>query len=259
MQVDLSGKVALVTGAARGIGRAIADSYAANGAQVVYADVDFAVAQESAAKSGGRALRLDVSDEGEIERGVAQVLEECGRLDILVNNAGTNSIIARVNIDEFPLDEWDRILKINLTGVFLMSRTALVPMLKQGSGRIINIASVVGLMPLRLQSAYVASKAGIVNLTRSMALELGGRGVLVNGIAPGSIFTDATKQLFYSEDGSFKDSVQQMLDHVPLGRPGTPEEIAHGALFLAAPENSYTNGHILTIDGGWSVGYMREF
>lgn len=259
MQVDLSGKVALVTGAARGIGRAIADSYAANGAQVVYADVDFAVAQESAAKAGGRALRLDVSDEGEIERGVAQVVADFGKLDILVNNAGTNSIKARVNIDEFPLDEWDRIVKINMTGTFLMSRAALVPMLKQGSGRIINIASVVGLMPLRLQSAYVASKAGIVNLTRSMALELGGRGVLVNGIAPGSILTDATKQLFYSEDGSFKDSVQQMLDHVPLGRPGTPEEIAHGALFLAAPENTYTNGHILTIDGGWSVGYMREF
>ncbi len=260
MQTDLSGQVALVTGAARGIGQAIAATLGANGARVVYADLDFAGAQAAAQDvANASALSLDVSDAGQVERGVEQVLEECGRLDILVNNAGINTLKRRVTVEEFALDEWERILKVDLTGVFLMSRAGAAPMLAQGSGRIINIASVAGLVPLRLQSAFVAAKAGVVNLTRSMALELGGRGVLVNAIAPGSIMTEGTRQLFYGEDGEFKDSVQQLLAHIPLGRPGTPQEVAQAALFLAASENSYTNGHILTVDGGWSAGYMREF
>ncbi len=129
----------------------------------------------------------------------------------------------------------------------------------QGSGRIINIASVVGLVPLRLQCAFVAAKAGVVNLTKAMALELGPHGILVNGIAPGSTLTDGTRQLFYSADGLFSAAAQRMLDHVPLGRPGTVEEIAVAALFLADPENSYMNGHILTVDGGWTAGYTRDF
>ena len=131
--------------------------------------------------------------------------------------------------------------------------------MSQGSGRIINIASVVGLVPLRLQSAFVAAKAAVINLTKSMAIELGAEGILVNAIAPGSILTEGTKQLFYGEDGKFKDSVNRLLEHIPLGRPGTPEEVAHAALFLAAPEASYVNGAILTVDGGWTAGYAREF
>jgi NAD(P)-dependent dehydrogenase (short-subunit alcohol dehydrogenase family) len=129
----------------------------------------------------------------------------------------------------------------------------------QKSGRIINIASVVGLVPLRLQCAFAAAKAGIINLTKAMALELTPFGILVNGIAPGSILTECTKQLFYGEDGQFRDSARKLLDHVPLGRPGTVDEVAVAALFLAGPENSYTNGHILTVDGGWTAGYAREF
>ena len=132
-------------------------------------------------------------------------------------------------------------------------------MRQQGAGRIINIASIVGLVPLRLQCAFVAAKAGVVNLTRAMALELGPHGILVNGIAPGSTLTEGTQQLFYGEDGKFRDNVQRMLDHVPLGRPGTTDEIAVAALFLADPENSYMNGHILTVDGGWTAGYPGIF
>ena len=105
----------------------------------------------------------------------------------------------------------------------------------------------------------MAAKAGVVNLTRAMALELAPYGILTNAIAPGSILTDATKKLFYGEDGTFRSSVQQMLAHVPLARPGTPDEVAHAALFLAAPESSYVNGHVLTVDGGWTAGYLREF
>ena len=132
-------------------------------------------------------------------------------------------------------------------------------MRRQQAGRIINIASAFGLVAARLQCAYVAAKAGVVNLTKAMALELGPYGILVNGIAPGSILTEGTKQLFYGEGGQFRDAVKKMLDHVPLGRPGTVEEIAVAVLFLADPENSYTNGHILAVDGGWTAGYAREF
>ena len=260
MQVNLSGKVALVTGAARGIGQAIADSYTANGAQVVYADIDIETAQKvSANAQGSMALRMDVSSEEEVMSGVARILERYGRLDILVNNAGVNTLKHRVNIDDFPLEEWERIVNVDLTGLFLVSKYAAKSMIKQGAGRIINIASIAGLVPLRLQSPFVAAKAGVVNLTKAMALELAPQGVLVNGIAPGSILTDGTKQLFYGEDGKFHGRVAQMLAHVPLGRPGTPQEVASCALFLAAEESSYVNGHIITVDGGWTAGYHRDF
>src|SRR5947207_1521120 len=208
---------------------------------------------------GSIALRMDVSSPDEVEGGISSTVERFGGVDILVNNAGINTLEHRVNIDQFPLEEWDRILKVDLTGLFLVSKAVAAQMLRQGEGRIINIASIAGLVPLRLQSAFVAAKAGVVNLTKSMALELGPHGILVNGIAPGSTLTEGTRQLFYGEDGLYRESVQQMLAHVPLGRPGTPEEIAVAALYLAAPENTYTNGHILVVDGGWTAGYAREF
>lgn len=260
MKVDLNEKVALVTGAARGIGQAIADALAANGARVVYSDVDLAGAQAAAAQRPGcAAMPLDVTNEAQVEEVIESIARDFGRLDILVNNAGVNTFKHRVTIENFPREEWERLVNVDLTGLFLVSKAGARVMLEQGSGRIINIASVAGLVPLRLQSPFVAAKAGVVNLTRSMALELGPRGVLVNAIAPGSILTDGTKQLFYGEDGQFHSSVNQMLAHIPLGRPGLPEEIAHAALFLAAPESSYINGHTLTVDGGWTAGYMREF
>ena len=132
-------------------------------------------------------------------------------------------------------------------------------MIPQRSGRIINISSVFGVVPARVQCAFVAAKAGVVNLTKAMALELGPSGILVNGIAPGSIMTDGTRKLFYGAEGKWNDRVAQMLGHVPLARPGTPGEIACAALFLADPDNSYTNGHILVVDGGWTAGYHRDF
>src|SRR5262245_9823414 len=183
MKVNLDGKVALVTGAARGIGQAIADTLAANGARVGYADIDFETVRKSAGKvPGALPLRLDVANEEEIEQAVQALLKAFGRLDILVNNAGVNTLAHRVHIDQFPTEEWERILRVDLTGLFLVSRAAVRPMLAQKSGRVVNIASVLGLVPARLQSPFVAAKAGVVNLTKSMALELGAQGVLVNCI-----------------------------------------------------------------------------
>jgi len=202
---------------------------------------------------------MDVTDEAETAGGVERIVSTHGRLDLLVNNAGINTMAHRVNIDTFPAEEWDRILRVDLTGPFLVSRAAAKPMLAQGSGRIVNIASVLGLVPARLQCAYTAAKAGLVNLTRTMAIELGSKGVLTNCIAPGSILSEGTRKLFYGADGTFNDRVQAMLSHVPLGRPGRPEEIAHAVLFLAAPGSSYINGAVIPVDGGWIAGYSRDF
>lgn len=260
MNADLQGQVALVTGAAGGIGQAIARTLAANGARVVYADIDGDAARACAAATpGAMAVRMDVTDEVEVESAMVEVMRACSRLDILVNNAGVNSLVHRVNIDQFPLAEWERILKVDLTGLFLVSRSGARRMVGGRGGRIINIASVLGLVPARLQSPYVAAKAGVVNLTRSMALELGPQGIRVNCIAPGSILTEGTKKLFYAPDGKFSERVQALLAHIPLGRPGNCEEIANAVLFLAAPESSYINGAILPVDGGWLAGYIRDF
>jgi NAD(P)-dependent dehydrogenase (short-subunit alcohol dehydrogenase family) len=260
MTCDLSGTVSLVTGAARGIGQAIANRLAANGGTVYYTDLSEQEAGAAAsATPNGRALKLDVTNSADVAVAVQRIAAECGRLDVLVNNAGVNTLAHRVTIDRFPRAEWDRILAVDLTGVYELSKVAAGLMRTQKRGRIINVASIAGLVPLRLQCAYVAAKAGVVNLTRAMALELGPDGILVNGIAPGSTLTDGTRKLFYGEDGLFRESVRRMLDHVPLGRPATVDEIAVAALFLADPENTYVNGHVLVVDGGWTAGYTRDF
>ena len=258
MQCDLSGQVAFVTGAAGGIGRAIVARLAANGARVVVADIDTEGATAvAAALPDAIALSVDIRDPQSIGDGVAATLEAYGRLDILVNNAGINTLAHRVGIEAFPVAEWHRIVGVDLDGLFLMSRAALAPMIAAGrGGRIVNIASVVGLAAMRLQSPFVAAKAGIIHLTRSMALELAQHGILTNAIAPGSIMTEVTRKLFYGEEGSFHARTEAFMRHIPLGRPGRPEEIAEAVLFLAAPEATYVNGQILTVDGGWTAGYM---
>ncbi len=261
MQVDLQSQVALVTGAASGIGKAIADRLVRSGAVVFYSDVNLAGAEAAAvsAGSGAQALALDVTQPAQITAAMETLLGRTGRLDLVVNNAGVNTMKHRVTIDAFPREEWDRIIAVDLTGLYEVSRAAAGVMKRQGGGRIINISSIAGLVPLRLQCAFTAAKAGVVNLTRAMAIELGSAGILVNAVAPGSIMTEGTRRLFYGEDGLFHANVQRMLDHVPLGRPGTPEEIAHAVLYLADPENTYMNGHVLVVDGGWTAGYHRDF
>ena len=188
-----------------------------------------------------------------------QVLGQFGRLDILINNAGINTRRDRVPIHEYKLEDWNKILEVDLTGVFVTSQALVPAMLKNKRGRIVNISSIAGLVPLRLQSAFVAAKAGVVNLTRSMALELGPQGILVNAVAPGSTLTAGTEALFYGPDGAYTENAASLLSHIPLGRPARPEEIASAVLFLVAPEASYVNGAILTVDGGWTAGYARDW
>ena len=258
MRCNISDKVALVTGAAGAIGSAIARRLSENGASVLVADIDIAGAERVAAGlKNATAFALDIRDVQSADAAITAVKKRYGQLDILVNNAGVNTLAHRVTIDEFPLEEWDRITGIDLDGLYVMSRAALRPMLAAGKGgRIVNIASVVGLAAMRLQSPFVAAKAGIIHLTRSMAIELGAKGILTNAIAPGSVMTALTAKLFYGDDGKFAGRTQEFLSHVPLGRPAQPEEIAEAVLFLASPAASYVNGQILAVDGGWTAGYM---
>jgi 3-oxoacyl-[acyl-carrier protein] reductase len=256
MKIDLEGKVALVTGAGQGIGEAIARSLASHGAQVVYADMNIDTAKASAAKSP-RAIPMlmDVTKPNEVEAGIARIQKECGRLDILVNNAGINSGKEfRVNIDKFSPEQWDRVVKVDLTGVFLVSRAASQVMVAQKAGRIVNIASVLGVVPARLQCAFTAAKAGVVNLSKTMAIELAPDNILVNCVCPG------TMENVYVPGSPLKDFQQRILSHVPLARPGTFADVAHAVAFLVAPESSYITGQTLCVDGGWTAGgFFRDF
>jgi 3-oxoacyl-[acyl-carrier protein] reductase len=260
MDVKLNNAVALVTGAAKGIGKAIATSLARNGARVVVADVDELVAKQTAAAlPGAIAIRMDVSDEAGVEEAIRQIESSMGRIDILVNNAGLNTL-KRVNINEFPTDQWDRIMNVDLRGLFFVSRAVSQIMIRNGGGRIVNISSVLGVVPARLQCAFTAAKAGVVNLTRSMAIELAPNKILVNCVAPGSTITEGTEKTFYGGDAAMSPQTKSLLAHIPLGRPGYTEEMAHAVLFLVAPESAYITGQILCVDGGWSAGgFFRDF
>jgi 3-oxoacyl-[acyl-carrier protein] reductase/2-deoxy-D-gluconate 3-dehydrogenase len=257
MRVDLGGRVAVVTGGAGAIGTAICRMLAENGARVVVADINADGAAALAADlADAMACAIDIASEASTTEGVAAVLARYGQIDILVNNAGVNTHAHRVTIEQFPKAEWDRIVRIDLDGTYLMSKAALVPMVARGAGgRVINIASVVGIAAMRLQCPFAAAKAGIVHLTRAMAIELGHHGILTNAIAPGSILSEGTRALFYGRGGNFSTWTEEFMRHIPMGRPGEAEEIARATLFLASPAASYVNGQCLAVDGGWTAGY----
>ena len=251
MKYDLDGKVALVTGAGQGIGEGIARKLTSHGARVVYTDVNLATLEPSAAKSAGSwAMKMDVTSAAEVESVFARVEKECGRLDILVNNAGGGGggKAGRVHMDKYPIEQWDRVIALNLTGTFLVSRMASRLMLRQKAGRIVNIASVMGVAAARDQCGYCAAKAGIVNLTKSMAMEFGPNNILVNAVCPG------TMENVYVAGSILKEFRDGILAHVALGRPGRFEDIANAVAFLTAPESSYITGQALCVDGGWTAG-----
>ncbi|MBI2304993.1 MAG: 3-oxoacyl-ACP reductase FabG [Chloroflexi bacterium] len=241
---DLSGKVALVTGGARGIGYQIAREMAERGATVVVNDLAPSVAQVASeiVAGGGNSLAVvaDVSSSSEVGRLVEEVLGGQGRLDILVNNAGItrDGLILRLS-DE----EWHQVLATNLTGAFLCTRAVLRSMVRQRWGRIINIASVVGLMGNAGQSNYAAAKAGLIGLTKAVAREVASRGITVNAIAPGFIDTDMTRRLS-------QERKDEIVKQVPLGRFGSPQDVARAVVFLASDEAAYITGQVLNVDGG---------
>ncbi|WP_448603739.1 3-oxoacyl-[acyl-carrier-protein] reductase [Thermoleptolyngbya sp.] len=240
----LAGQVAIVTGASRGIGRAIALALAAEGATVAvnYASssgaADAVVAEIAGTGGEAIALQADVSKADQVDALFAAVMEKWGRVDVLVNNAGItrDTLLLRMKPED-----WQAVIDLNLTGVFLCTRAASKIMLKQKSGRIVNISSVVGLIGNPGQANYSAAKAGVIGFTKSVAKELAPRGITVNAIAPGFIATDMTH-------GLDSDSILKM---IPLGRYGQAEEVAGATRFLAAdPAAAYITGQVLNVDGG---------
>jgi len=262
-ELSLSDKVAVITGAAQGIGKAIAQVFATAGAKVVVSDVQREKGQATAEELGVPAVFVpcDVSNAGEVRALVAAVVEQYGRLDILVNNAAYNPVKPeeRTTIDAYPEDVWLKVMDVDINGTFYCSKAAAVQMIAQEAGCIINIASTSGVVALRNQVSHVTAKAAIVQMTKAMALELSPHGIRVNSISPGSTVTEATRALFYGEDAGLKEYVRKFMTFIPLGRPAEAIEIGQAALYLASDVSAYINGHNLVVDGGWTCGFTRNF
>jgi NAD(P)-dependent dehydrogenase (short-subunit alcohol dehydrogenase family) len=259
MAGDLDGKVAIVTGSAGGIGRSIAERMVRGGAAVVVSDVQEEMGRRTAAELGGETLFIpcDVTDPAAVEGLVDGAIARFGRLDVMVNNAGINSNRPedRVTFERYPIETFRRIVEVDLLGAFHGCRTAAARMLERGSGSIVNIASVAGVVALRLQIGYVAAKAAVIRMTEAMACELGPRGIRVNCVSPGSILTDGTRDLFYKD----AEKARRVLSFIPQGRPGETRDIAGAVAYLASDAASYVNGHNLVVDGGWTCGFNRDF
>jgi 3-oxoacyl-[acyl-carrier protein] reductase len=244
--IDLKSRSALVTGSGRGIGREIAAKLAAAGADVAISDIDLETAKASAAEIAGEygvktiAVAADVSKADCVKEMFKETLEAFGKLDILINNAGITRDGLLMRMKE---EDWDLVLDINLKSAFLCCREAVRPMMSARSGKIINIASVVGLMGNAGQANYSASKAGMIGLTKTLAREFASRSINVNAIAPGFIKTAMTDKLTDAEK-------EKLSAGIPMAKLGNPEDVANAALFLSSPLSDYITGQVITVDGG---------
>ena len=248
----LDGNTALITGGASGIGLATAEAFANAGATVAIADINpdaiaKAVAQLQSARMEGVGIIMDVSNENSVVQGIAEAQKALGSLEILVNSAGTG---ARMEATELPLSRWQQVMDVNLTGTFLCSREAAKGMLESGGGAIVNVASIMGLVGggVYPNPAYQASKGGVVNLTRTLALDWAQRGIRVNAVAPAFVRTPLTKALL--EEPGMEEA---LVARTPMGRLVEPQEVADAILFLAGAASSMITGHTLPVDGGWVV------
>lgn len=243
--MDFNGQVAVITGGARGIGKAIAEGLAKKGITLVIADISLEQAMETSAEIGKLgvktiAVKLDVSKSDEVTKTFEDVSKEFGRIDILINNAGITRDGLVLRMKE---DDWDAVININLKSVFLCSKEAVKIMAKQRYGRIVNIASVVAFMGNPGQANYSASKAGIVGLTKTIAKEYASRGITANVVAPGFITTAMT-------DALPENVKEEMKRAIPLGRFGTVEDVANAVVFLASPDSGYITGQVVHVNGG---------
>jgi NAD(P)-dependent dehydrogenase (short-subunit alcohol dehydrogenase family) len=251
---DLRDRVAVVTGAAQGLGLAMAEALAANGARVILADIQAERVAAEAARLDAQSAPLDIGDSSAVDRFFADLAAR-GPLDILVNNAGVRQDVKR--IIDLSDAEWDRILHVNLTGTFYCCRAAGRIMARQGSGTIVNISSINGLHAAAMVGAYNASKAGILSLTKTLAAELAACGVRVNAVCPGPVYTEFNREVMRQRAVTLglaePEMVERVRQSIPLGRWGEPEEIAASVLFLCSPASSWMTGEALRVSGGLEV------
>lgn len=249
MNDQLAGRVAIVTGGARGIGRAIASRFVEHGARVVIADLDGAGAAATAQELSGAglvsAIGLDVTDWEAVDQAVSAVVEQHGRLDICVNDAGVQAIASSL---EMTKDAWDHVVSVNLTGVFVCAQAAGRRMVAAGRGSIINMASAAGVLAIPGRAPYCATKAGVIALTKVLAVEWAKEGVRVNALGPGWVQTDLVRAAI--DQGRLSEA--DIARRTPLGRLAQPDEIADAALFLASDQSSYFTGQTLFPDGGFT-------
>ena len=244
-ELVLEGKVALITGGARGIGKEIAMFFAKQGANIAICDVNLEEAEKTAKEildlnRESVAFKADVTDSKQVQDMVDKILDKLGKIDILINNAGITKDNLLLRMSE---EEWDKVIAVNLKGTFVCTKLVSKVMLKQRSGKIVNLASIIGIMGNAGQANYAASKAGIIGLTKSVAKELASRNICVNAIAPGFIRTDMTSRL--------PEEVQKkMLSMIPLARFGEAKDVADLALFLSSESSSYITGQVIQVDGG---------
>ena len=243
--MELQNKVALITGGAQGIGKTISEELVQNGAHVVLGDVNLEGAQATAEainNNGGSAsaVKIDVSNPAEVKQVFDSILKDKKPIDIMINNAGITRDGLMIRMKEA---DWDRVLNINLKGTFLCSQQAAKQMMKQKSGAIVNIASIVGVMGNLGQANYSASKAGVIGLTKTLAREVASRGIRVNAVAPGFIDTEMTQVL----DESVR---QKLIEQIPLAKLGLPEDVARCVAFLVSDRSSYITGQVINVNGG---------
>jgi NAD(P)-dependent dehydrogenase (short-subunit alcohol dehydrogenase family) len=246
--MKLKNKIAIVTGSGRGIGKSTALELAKEGAKVVVSDIDIKECQnvcDEIKKIGSDAIavKCDISKKNDIDAMIKKTMQKFQKIDILINNAG---VVLTKPFVEMTEKDWDFVLDINLKGVFLCTNAVVKQMIKQKSGKIISVASIAGEVGFMNNSAYCASKAGIINLTRELALELSPHNINVNAIAPGVIATKMTEDMLKD-----KKTKEVLLTSTPLGRVGQPEEIGKAVVFLASDDSNFITGHTLVVDGGW--------